>query len=446
MVVSGDVIQKSQITVPPPDYPIRFSLLGKGKMVQFEQHNKMSQYDVFYEMYRQHPVVRGAIEKISKYAVSTGFHFEAEDKNEDVPKNKSRVLNTFFRNSNALHLLRLTYKDLQIYGEAFWIIERTLLGTPTRALRAHPKYMYAQLGDDDQLIGWQYGPNLDDKPKKYKINQVLQVKIDDPDNDTGGLSPLHSLQLTVATDLNAMHFNGNFFENSAQTGLIIILKTSSGDEAIRNRQWLDDNYVGTRNAHRPLLLEGDVDVKPSVNRMTDMQYVEGRILSRQEIMIGLDIPPEKLNIVEDFRRQTPGAGDNFQSETIAPLQAMLEEEINNFLILGIFGWDDIVFRHNAASQQNQLDQAKLFHEYMNMGVLSPDQVADRLGWPKIKGGDQHYFQTAAGLVPVEMAQAVAQRLISGDPLPDPISGVGTDTTGSRNPPKATGAEKTRLND
>lgn len=441
-----ETIEKSQVSLTPPGLPIRFAILGGKKMEEIANTAKIVEYDIYYEMFRQHPIVRGSIEKIAKYAVSTGFHFTAEDPNASVDEAKAKTLRAFMRRSNAQHLLRATYKDLLIYGEAFWLIEKNLLQQPLRAMRLHPKHIAPLISNTDKLAGWRYGPGTGSNPKEYKVEQILHVKFDDPDTDVTGLSLLHSLKLTVATDLNAMHFNGNFFENSAQTGLIIIVKTSTAGEAERNRTWLEENYVGTRNAHRPLLLEGDVSVQASVNRMTDMQYVEGRILSRQEIMTVLDIPPEKLNIVEDFRRPQQGASDSFQNETIAPLQSMLEEEFNNHVILGIFGWDDVMFKHKQSSEQSKIDQAKLFHEYENMGVMSPNQIASSLGLPTIEGGDVHFFQTAAGLIPVDMADEVARRLLTDEPLPDPISGIGTTTTGKRNPQKRTGAEESKLDD
>lgn len=446
--VAGEVIEKSQVTITPPGYPVRFSLVGGDRSAELLTYAKREQYGIYYEMYRQHPIVRGAVEKVAKYAVATGLHFEPEDPNDELNEARAKKLRKFFRASNAIHLLRLTYKDLMIYGEAFWYVDISILDTPLKALRLHPKYMSPKLSaDESQIVSWEYGPGPNDKPKVYPDRRILHFKFDDPESDISGLSLLHSLQLTVTTDLNAMHFNGNFFENSAQTGLIIIVKTSTGDEAKRNREWLDENYVGTRNAHRPLLLEGDVDVKPSVNRMTDMQYVEGRILSRQEIMTTLDVPPERLNIVEDFRRPADGASDAFQSETIGPLQALVEEEINNELILALFGWDDILFKHNETNNQSELNQAKLYAEYERMGVFSVNQIAAKLGLPKVKGGDGHFVQTAAGMIPVDILDEVAARLImNGGKLPDPISGIGTDTFGQRNPPKRTGAEESKVDD
>jgi HK97 family phage portal protein len=436
-----EVIEKSQITVPTPGLPARFSLIGGSKQNLLLTHAKREQYAIYYEMFRQHPILRGAVEKLTKYAVSTGYHFEPDTPEGSVPKNKELTLRRFFRKSRSGHLLRLTYKDLIIYGEAFWWIEKSILGTPLRALRLHPKYMSPDLDSNDNLVGWTYGPQAgsDDKPKYYKKDRILHFRFDDPESDVSGLSLLHSLQITIATDLHAMHFNGNFFENSAQTGLIIIVRTSTGDEARRNREWLDQNYVGTKNAHRPLLLEGDVDVKPSVNRMTDMQYVEGRVLSRQEIMTALDIPPEKLHIVEDFRRPQQGGSstDTFQSDTISPLQTIVEEEINDELIMEVFGWDDILFKHNESTSHAETSKAELYKHYEMMGVMSINQIAKKLGLPNVEGGDAHFIQTAAGLIPVEMIDEVANRLIVGEALPDPISGIGTTTTGTRNPPKAT---------
>jgi HK97 family phage portal protein len=443
---TATAIQKSQVTVPTPGYPARFTLIGGSKSTELATFAKRNQYGVYYEMFRQHPILRGAVEKLSKYAVSTGFHFEPDSPDIELNKRKERVLKKFFRDSRSGHLLRLTYKDLIIYGEAFWVIEQSLLGTPMRALRLHPKYMSPVLDDGENLVGWKYGPQTgsDDKPKSYPKYKILHFRFDDPESDVSGLSLLHSLQLTIATDLNAMHFNGNFFENSAQTGLVIIVRTSTGDEAKRNREWLEQNYVGTKNAHRPLLLEGDVDVKPSVNRMTDMQYVEGRVLSRQEIMTALDIPPEKLHIVEDFRRpQQQGAtsADSFQTDTISPLQTIVEEEINDELILSIFGWDDILFKQNDTNTHTETGKAELYKQYEMMGVMSINQIASKLGLPQVTGGDAHFIQTAAGLIPVEMIDEVANRLIQGQPLNDPISGIGTTTTGQRNPPKRTEVAK-----
>lgn len=446
----GEIIEKSQVAVPVPGLPSRFALLGGQSTGQVVYRSRKEEYGIYYEMYKQHPIVRASVEKISKYSVSNGYHFEKDDPLEEgeIPDYKRKALNRFFKRSKAQHLLRLTYKDLLIFGEAFWHIEKSMAGSPYRALRLHPKFMLPILSDEDELLGWEYGIGPSERNKTYKIEQIIHFRFDDPDSDLTGLSLLSSLQLTVAADLNAMHFNGNFFENGAQTGLIIAVRTATEGEAKRNREWLDQNYVGTRNAHRPMLIEGDVTVTQGVGKLQDMQYVEGRLVNRQEIMSVMDIPPDRLQVLEDFRRQQPGASSTFQMETISPLQALVEEEINLALLTDIFGWDDVVFKHNAADDRTELELAKLYAEYERIGVMSINQIAARLGLPKVEGGDTHFVQTAAGMIPVDILDEVAKRLVvdnslANGKLPDPISGLGTDTFGQRNPPKNTGAEESK---
>jgi hypothetical protein len=102
---------------------------------------------------------------------------------------------------------------------------------------------------------------------------------------------------------------------------------------------------------------------------------------------------------------------------------VVEEEINNQLILALFGWDDILFRQNDASRRDTLDLMKLYAEAERMGVMSIDQVAGEFGYPPIKGGDVHFIQTAAGAIPVEWLDDVAKRLIN--PTGQPLTGAGT---------------------
>src|SRR6476661_2747458 len=188
MADEQQTLEKSQITVPAPGLPTRFLVLGgdkAGKSGPLLALTKQNQYGIYYEMYRQHPILRGAIEKISKYSVSTGFRFVSPDPNVEPNSERVKALQKFFRKSNAQHLLRMTYKDLLIYGEAFWAVEKTVLGaTPIRALRLHPKFMSPVLDQEDNLLSWEYGPGVAaSKPKPYKLDQIVHFRLDDPDTD-----------------------------------------------------------------------------------------------------------------------------------------------------------------------------------------------------------------------------------------------------------------------
>jgi HK97 family phage portal protein len=425
---TAPAVEKAQVSQPAPGaIRANFTVLGVAKNGEAYviDRSRKARYATFYEMYKQHPTVRAGIEKISKVAVANGYRFVPSEPDEPVEDSKVKELRKFFRTSNGSQLLRVTYKDLLIYGEAFWLIIQDGRDKPLSARRLHPYYMDEKT-TNGQLTGWRYGPIAESEEAiEYKSSQVVQFKFDDPDNDIRGLSLLSSLELTVASDLFAMKFNERFFENSAHTGVIFSMKNSNKEEVERNREWLTQNYVGPDNAHKPVLLEGDIEIAKSVSTRQEMQFIEGRKFNRQEILSVLDIDPTKLGISEDSNRSVSKEADNtFRQENIAPLQLVVEEEINNDLILILYGWDDIMFRQNDSSRRDMLDMMKLYGEAERMGVMSINQIKGELGLPKIEGGDVHFVQTAAGAIPVEWLDDVAKRLIG--PSGQPISGQGTE--------------------
>jgi HK97 family phage portal protein len=426
---SAPVVERAQISVPSPKVTANFGILGltKDGTTLVVDRSRKARYMTYYEMYKQHPTLRAGIEKISKVAVTNGYRFTPSKQDDEVVETRVDALRKFFRLSNGSQLLRAAYRDLLIYGEAFWLViqDGSAAKNPLSARRLHPLYMDEKI-DAGELVGWRFGPIAnDDKAVEYESAQVVHFKFDDPDNDIRGLSLLASLELTVASDLFAMKFNERFFENSAHTGVIFNMKNSSPEEVERNRVWMDQNYVGTENSHKPLILEGDIEVSKSVSSRAEMQFIEGRKFNREEILSVLDVDPSKIGINENSNRSVSKEADNtFRQENISPLQLVVEEEINNHLIMTLFGWDDLLFRQNDASRRDQLDMMKLYAEAERLGVFSINEVRAELGLLPVKGGDVYFVQTAAGAIPVEWLDDVAARLIA--PSGQPIQGQGTE--------------------
>jgi HK97 family phage portal protein len=443
--VRGQVIEKAQITVTPPGSQARFSLLGPKPMHDILHYSKRQQFGIFYEMYKQHPIVRAAIDKKATYAVSGGFHFISEDPKEKVDEEKARRLKLFFRRSNGKQLLRQTYKDLDTYGESFWLIQRSASKqrTPIKAVRLNPRFVNPKVDNNGVIVAWRYGAfQPQEDPMEYPADVILHFRIEDPEDDTKGLSPLYSLQKTVAIDIKAMDFTWSFYDNSAQTGTIFIVKHSDGDEAKRNREWLEQNYVGTQNAHRPILLEGDVDIQKSVSSALDMQYMQGRVHNRREICAVLEVDETRLGIFErTIRSGQNQIEDSFFAEVIFPRQQTVEDEINDGLIWRIFGWDDVLFQHREGDQRRKSAEAEIQDRHEKAGRKSINEIRAEMGLGPIKGGDVHFIMTPAGAIPVEMLTDIAK----AQTLTDPVSGIGTDTFGKPNPVRAvTRAESDEL--
>ena len=446
-------LQKAQVSLPPPGGVSRWALIGgTNELSDVVQPHRRQQLAIYYEMYRQHPVVRAAIDKKAQYASAAGWRFKPADPSTEISEYKLKTLERFFRRSSGQQLLRLTFKDLDIYGESFWLVIRTVAEarTPIRAVRLNPRYMnpVVQRG---VITGWKYGPATSaEKAIDYDVEQILHFKLDDPESDVSGISPLHPLQRAVAQDIFAMEYNESFFKNSAQTGTIFIVKTANEGEAERNRQWLEENYTGPQNAHRPLLLEGDVDVERSVSSSQEMEFLRGRMLLRQEIAMVLEVDLEKLGVHEDSNLSVSREVDEgFHSESVWPRQVVIEEEINNKLIQAIFGWSDVIFDHNDRDPRRTQDQADTDDKNFKSGRENLNEQRKRLGMGPIAGGDEYIIMTPTGVVPVAALPAIRKAMeATGDPTNVVAGGAGSTFEQKADNPPATRreAEETSQNE
>lgn len=416
-------LNRAQVTVSPPG-GVRISVLG-GSTSPSEQTapaHRQTLYQVFYEMYRRHPWVRAAIDKRAQTAVSAGFQLVPEDPSNDLNAAEAKEFRAFARRSNWTQLRRAWYKDIDIFSEAWCWVQRTKAGRPYKAFRLHPKYVFPVLVDGE-IIGVQYGTG--ENKKAYPITELLHFRDEDPDQDVAGLSKLYSLMETVSQDLYAMRYNLSFFENSAQTGIVFNMRNASKEEAERNRAWLEQNYVGAERAHRPMVLEGDIDVKSAVSKHSDMQFIEGRRVHRQEILAVLDVNETILGINEDSNRSAGKENDLAFRDAIAARQVLVEEEVNNKLILFMFGWDDILFEENDSSKRNQLEQLTLLTQALQNGLVNRNEIRGKLGYGDIAGGELFTVQTATGMIPVDklqeqfdLNQQLAQQLKNTPPPQD----------------------------
>jgi len=370
-------------------------------------------YDTYTSMYKSHPIVRAVVDKLAKSCVASGYTFVPRDSKGTPNEPAKATLDLIFAHSRAIELLRKTYVDILIYGDSYWMITPSRLGDPYAFRRIHPSQVSVVI-DLDTAEETQY-IYRDKQGKEFSspATEWLHFKLFDPDNDTYGLSPLESLKSTVAQDLYAATFNENFFANSATTGIIFNMRNASQQEVERNREFLKKNYVGTANAHKPLLLEGDVDVQKSVASPAEMQFIEGRKSLKEEILAVFDLPATKLGgSTESANRSQSAENDkSFRAESITPLQGIVEEVINEGFIAIVMNMPDTVFNHNEVDLRDEKEVVDIAIEELNHGMMTLNQYLDTVGRKHVDGGDIAFFSTSKGIMPVsDLIQAAEQGL------------------------------------
>lgn len=375
-------------------------------------------------MYKQHPIVRAVIDKISRTAVATGYQLVPVDSTAELNDANAKKIDLTFRRSKIVSLLRQTYQDLLIYGDAFWYILPARDGVPFRFYRIAPQQVNLVIDTDTrEVMSYITRDPKNGRETQYEPDEFLHFKIADPDNDFYGLSPLESLNSTVAQDLFAQTYNESFFANSAQTGIVFNMKNASKEEVERNREFLKKEYTSAANAHKPLLLEGDVEVSKSVSSPAEMQFIEGRRQLTMEILAVFDLPYTKLGGTSESANRSQSAENDktYRTETIQPLQAVVEEIINENLIINTFGIDDVLFEHKEIDTRDEATQMKLYIDAMTHGIYDLNYIRKAVGVAPTDGGDVAFFQTSTGLVPVSEALAPTQAApqITDQPVDEP---------------------------
>lgn len=390
-----------------------------------ERKSTPTGYSTYTRMYKQHPIVRATIDKIAKTCVAAGYQFmprdPAEEKSDD---SRIQTLYETFARSRANFLLRQTYTDLLIYGDAYWWVTKSRLGAPYAFQRVAPSQVSIVVDKELGEVTSYIVRDAQGQETQFESDEFLHFKFFDPDNDVYGLSILESLQSTVAQDLFAQTYNEAFFANSAQTGIVFNMKNASKEEVERNREFLKKEYTSAANAHKPLLLEGDVEVSKSVATPAEMQFIEGRKTLTQEILAAFDLPYTKLGgAFESANRSQSAENDkSFRSETIVPLQSIIEEVINEQLVYIVFGFDDILFAHKDVDTRDEQAQMDLYVKGLSQGIYNLNYVQKMLGLPIAEGGDEPFIETPLGIMPVKMLGEAAEAILKQKTAPPPVPG------------------------
>lgn len=401
---------------------------------------KKMDYRLYLDMYYNHPIVAAAINKIAKVATHTGFDFVPRDSRSKVKSREYKTCKEFFElQGDFIGELRKVYRDLLIFGDAYLNVIYSRSRKPIRLKRIAPWTIHIKANLKGHVEFYvQKNPMYgDEEPIKFFPNEMLHFRIDDPGNDLYGMSPLESIKTAVTADLYASNWNKNFFKNGASTGTIMVVKDATIDEIERNKRWLEENYTGTDNAHKPLILTGDVEVHHSVMNHEEMSFLQGRQYLKNEILAVLDVPPAKIGEMGSANRSNSKEQDkSFRSESVAPLQWVVESVISDQLLRQILGVKDTVFQHSQADIRDAQEQMNLWVDGTQNGILNINEVRGKLGLAPIDGGDINFVQTSTGAVPVDRMNlyfAMPRQNVEdvppvpndppeGEPLPPPTVG------------------------
>lgn len=380
-----------------------FTLMGVENVGGAKPNPRRYDWRVYYDMYEKHQTVNPATRMIATTATNTGYEFVPRVVADDIKDADLNTVRDFFANSRGfMDELNFVYLHLIIFGNAFMYVVPKRNGKPSRLKTLMPWTINVKADKHGDVTGYfQNDPDKPDKLIKYKPHEIIHFRLFNPKDKLYGLSLYEPLKAIVLTDILAENFNRQFFKNGATTGTVFVFNGATEEQLSRMKKYIHEKFVGSENAHLPLVIDGDVQVHNTSPSMQDMGFEEGRSSIRAQILAVLGVPPAKLGYMETANRSNSKEQDKtFRTETILPLQNLVERGLSDQFIRDVLGVDSILFNHSDADVRDRQEQMDLWKSAVQNGLMTINEVRKLMGYSEMDGGDIAFIMSPTGAVPV----------------------------------------------
>ena len=222
---------------------------------------------------------------------------------------------------------------------------------------------------------------------------ILHLATFHPLDDHYGLSALEAAAVAVDTHNAAAKWNKALLDNAARPSGALVYDGPEGavlsdGQYERLKRELEEQYQGTRNAGRPLLLEGGLDWKPMSLSPKDMDFMEAKYAAAREIALAFGVPPMLLGIPGDNTYSNyREANRAFWRQTVLPLAAHVGASLAQWLAPA-FGEGLTLSIDTDRVDALSSDRMALWERVTKAPFLTVNEKREAVGYGPLEGGDQ----------------------------------------------------------
>ena len=401
-----------------------------ARVLRMPQWASRSFEQIAKEGYQQNPIVNACVYMTARAAASIPLCIQRGETETDIPELRALMNRPNpIQDGEAFRIA--TISDLLLAGEFF--AERVDVSKkPKELYRLQP----GQVSVDP-------GPNGFPKSYTFKIGNaervipvdvtkglrpVLHVKEYNPLNDWRGLPNIDPAAFAVDMHSSALRWNNALLQNGAQPSGALVYAPKEGGDKLTEDQWqrlkaeLDESFSGTKNAGKPILLDGGLDWREMGFSPKDMNFGEGLHEAARLIALAFGVPPLILGIPGDntYSNYTE-ANKAFYRQTVLPLLGQWCRAMSHWLgnaygadISIVPDIDDLeVFAQERAEQWDRIEKSN---------AMTINEKREAMDLPPVPGGD--VILVSSSMVPLEVAGTMPE----GGPEPqDMTDGENADT-------------------
>lgn len=230
------------------------------------------------------------------------------------------------------------------------------------------------------------GEKGEQRSEVFQPDEILHFKTMSMDG-IRGVSPISYQGHLLGGSIEARNHANNVFANGSTPRGVLMVDGTLSDEAYANlKESWSSSHAGTQNANKVALLEAGVKFEPISMSPGDVQLIETRKMSREEICGMFRVPP---HMIADLSRATfsniTEQSMDFYRSAISPYLKTFESRMN-FSFLGD-STREFKFDVSELIRGDFSGEVDAYKKLLEIGVMSPNEVRGRLDMNPRDGGD-----------------------------------------------------------
>ncbi|HUY68249.1 MAG TPA: phage portal protein [Alphaproteobacteria bacterium] len=323
---------------------------------------------------------------------------------------------------DGIGFIESIYAYLEIAGNAYIeAVRPDSGGAPVELYALRPDRMKVIPGKSGLPEGYQY--EVAGQVTKWPADpltgasNILHLKTFHPLDDWYGMAPLEAALLSIDQHNAAGAWNQALLNQGARPSGALVFAPKEGpatltdQQVLRLREELGTVYQGSRNAGRPLILEGGLDWREMSLSPKDMDWLGGRNVAARDIALAFGVPAQLIGIPDaQTYANVAEARLALYEETVLPLLTRV--------IAGFDHWLTPMFDENlcldydpdgisALAVKRDVQWTKL----QNADYLTVNEKREAVGYGPLAGGD--VLAPSGGKAPVAAVAGNAPPALPG---------------------------------
>ena len=287
-------------------------------------------------------------------------------------------------------LWRATEIYLNLWGSAFWAIERDENGKP-EIWPLRPDRVTIVPDRRQYIRGFVY--NGRNGQVAYTPDEIVWFRYFNPLEEYAGLSPIAPVRMSADMAKDSLRFNRNFLRNSARPDFVLLTNESMTDNEVEEfyRRW-EERFQGPSKAHRPAIASFVRDIKTLGISHREMDFIQGLRWSLEEVSRTYGVPKPLLSDLERATFSNVNAAERFfWRNTMIPEMRFLADQVtrNLFPALGYSGLE-LEFDLTAIEALSEDESTRVSREVqlLDRGVLTINEVRRSRNLTDVPWGDE----------------------------------------------------------